>query len=140
MSVVGIDYGTKRIGVAYSASRELASPYEIIPNPGDPESAASRIAAIGAELEAELFILGVPRGNRHDAAAITARFEQLADLIRQKSCTEVVLWDESHSTVEAQALRADRGRKRGSRREDIDHEAAAVILQSWLDHERRKSS
>lgn len=126
--------------MAYSTSRELASPYGVIPNPGDPESAASRIAAIGAELEADLYVLGVPRGNRHDGAAIATRFERLADLIRQKSCTEVVLWDESHSTVEAASLRAARGHRNRRNREDIDHEAAAVILQSWLDHERRKSS
>lgn len=139
MSAIGIDYGTRRIGVAMSTSFELATPHSVLANPGDAEAAAEKIAALGKELDAEIYVVGVPKGNRHDAERIVTRFERLADLIRQKSCTEVVLWDEAHTTVDAAALRHDRGHRRKRGRDDIDHEAAALILQSWLD-QRRKSS
>jgi putative Holliday junction resolvase len=138
VSVVGIDYGTRRIGIAVSSSYELATPHSVIPNPGQDELVAEKVTSIGQELGAELYVLGVPRGNRTDGERIEARFSRLADLIRQKSCTEVLLWDESHTTVEAAALRHDRGRKKRRGRDAIDHEAAAVMLQSWLD-QRRKS-
>lgn len=137
--MIGVDYGSRRIGVAVSDSWELASPHSVLRS-GSDEEVAEKLARLGAELEAELFVVGVPRGNRQDAALITERFERLASLLRQKSCKEVVLWDESYSTAEAAAHRAATGKTWRRYKEEIDQEAAAVILQSYLDDRKRRGS
>lgn len=128
MSIVGIDYGARRIGIAVSDSGVLATPHSVVANVGD---AVERIAAIGREVEADLFVVGIAR--RAHASEGERRFRDFAETLRQKTCKEVVLWDEALSTVEAsEKLRAS-GRKRRDAERDIDMHAAAVILQSYLD-------
>ena len=128
MSLIGIDYGARRIGIAVSDSGVLATPHSVVPNEGD---ALSRIAAIAGDVGAELVVVGLARRARTSDGE--AKFHSFAEALRQKICKPVVLWDETLSTVEAaERLRAG-GRKRSRRNEDIDMYAAAVILQSWID-------
>lgn len=137
MSTIGIDYGTRRVGIAISYSDELASPHAVIANEGTPEDLAEKIAEIGEELEAERFVLGIPR--QAYRGAVIERLEAFAETLRQRSCKEVHLWNEAYTTVEADARRRERGAKRKKRKETIDMEAAAIILQSWLDERRGES-
>jgi putative transcription antitermination factor YqgF len=129
VSLIGIDYGGRRIGVAVSESGVLASPHSVIEND---ERAMTRLEDLAREIEADTFVVGVARRSR--SAAGERKFVAFADALRQKTCKTVVLWDETLSTVEAnERLRAS-GRK--SSPHDIDMYAAAVILQSYLDSRR----
>jgi putative transcription antitermination factor YqgF len=134
VGVIGIDYGGKRIGIAVSDSGVLASPHSVMPNEGD---VIGRIAALGAELEADTYVVGLARRARSTAGE--EKFRRFAEDLRQRTCKPVVLWDETLSTVEAAERLRTGGRKRSARK-DIDMYAAAVILQSWLDHSPRRSS
>jgi putative Holliday junction resolvase len=128
MSYVGIDYGTRRIGIAVSDSGILATPHSVVRNEGD---VVATLAALIAELSAETIILGLPRrpkSNDHEKT-----YRDLADRLRQKTCKEVVLWDETLSTADAASRLRETGRKRRDAERDIDMHAAAVILQSYLD-------
>ena len=128
MPVIGIDYGGRRIGIAVSDSDILATPHSVIRNDGD---VIGRIAALGQQLNAETYVLGVARRTRSTAGE--EKFRRFADQLRQRTCKPVVLWDETLSTVEAtERLRAG-GRKPQKGRHDIDMYAAAVILQSYID-------
>lgn len=140
MILLGIDWGERRIGLAISWSGELASPLRIIEARSSLEETIETLAAVVHEVEADMLILGVPAGSRHDAGAIHDRFSGIADLLRQKTCKRVALWDESYSTTEALALRNQLPRRRGRSRAPIDSAAAAVILQSYIDAESRKDS
>lgn len=142
--VLGIDLGTRRIGVAVSdPTGTLASPHSVVERSGDPGGDRQRLAALVSELEVELVVVGLPlsmSGAVGPAAeAAQADAAALAELVN----VEVVLYDERLTTVSAdRALRAaqghDRGRARGrDRRRAIDPAAAAVMLQSWLDGPRR---
>ncbi|MBW3671114.1 MAG: Holliday junction resolvase RuvX [Acidobacteria bacterium] len=137
MATIGIDYGTRRVGIALSYSEELASPHSVLRNEGDPHDLATRIVELGEKLGADRFVLGVPK-QAYRGAAIE-KLESFAEILRQKSCKEVHLWNEAFSTVEADARRQERGAKRRNRKETIDMEAAAVILQSWLDERSAES-
>lgn len=137
MSVIGVDYGTRRIGIALSDSWELATPHSVVRS-GTDEEVSEKLARLGNELDAELFVIGVPSGGRRNASSIIERYERLAALLRQKSCKDVVLWDESHSTMEAASNRRDAGKNWRKYKEEIDKEAAAVILQSFLDDRKRR--
>jgi putative Holliday junction resolvase len=127
--VIGIDYGAKRIGIAVSASGEIATPHSVLRNEGD---AIGKLAKLGEELEATLFVVGIARGE--------ARFRDFAERLRQRSCKEVVLWDEALTTVEASERLRAAGRKRRDAEREIDMHAAAVILQSYLDDRARRAS
>lgn len=132
--VVCVDLGGRRIGIAVSDSGVLATPHSVIRNEGD---VAEAVARIGRELEAETFVIGIPRQTHVSRGE--DRYRSFAESLRQKTCKTVVLWDETLSTVEAgEQLRAA-GHSRRDARESIDMHAAAVILQSWLDARRRTS-
>ena len=128
MSVIAIDLGTRRIGVAVSDSGILATPHSVVRNEGD---VLATLAALAAELDADTIVLGIPR--RNHASAADRKYHDFAEALRQKTCRRVVLWDESLSTVEAAERLRDNGRSRRDARKDIDMHAAAVILQSYLD-------
>lgn len=140
VAVIGIDFGSRRIGIALSESLELASPHSVIRYGGNVDEAVVKIARIASELEASLLVLGVPRGGRRDSEQITARFEVIAGRLREATSAEVVLWDEAFSTTEAASKRAEVGKNWRRYRDEIDKEAAAVILQSYLDERARRQS
>ena len=132
MSLIGIDLGARRIGIAISDSGVMASPHSVMRNEGD---VIAKLERLSNELDADTFVLGIPR--RTHASAAEEKYRRFAEDLRQRSCKRVVLWDESLSTVEAaEQLRAG-GRSRRDAQRDIDMHAAAVILQSYLDDRSR---
>ena len=135
MAIVGIDYGSRRIGVAVSESGEIATPHSVVRNEGD---AVEKLAALGRELDAETFVVGIAR-LAHGTAG-ERRFRDFAESLRQRTCKEVVLWDEALSSVEAAENLRAAGRSRRDAEREIDMHAAAVILQSYLDDCARRAS
>lgn len=136
MIVLGIDWGTRRIGLAVSWSGEIASPLEVVAAGSSTEETLERIRLVHERVEAEEAVLGVPAGTRHDAAEVRKRFDAIAEALRQKTCKPVHLWDESYSTTEASMALRDAPKSRRKSRTPIDAAAAAVILQSWLDRQK----
>jgi putative holliday junction resolvase len=134
VSILGIDLGSRRIGIAISDSGVMATPHSVMRNEGD---VLAKLENLGTELEADTFVVGIPR--RTHASANDQKYRDFAEALRQRTCKTVVLWDESLSTVEAsERLRAS-GRNRREAQKDIDMHAAAVILQSYLDEHGRTS-
>jgi putative Holliday junction resolvase len=132
---LGIDPGDARIGVARSdPSGFLATPVETVRRgKGD----LARIAALVAEDEAVEVVVGLPRslsGGEGPAAAKTREFA--VRLARRVAPVPVRLCDERLTTVSAEAMLRDRGRKGGKRRAVVDQAAAVLILQNALDTER----
>jgi len=128
MSLMAIDYGGRRIGIAVSDSGVVATPHSVVRNEGDIVEKLTRLAK---ELDAETIVVGLPR--RAHASAAERKFRDLAERLRQTTCKEVVLWDETLSTAEAAAQLRDRGVGRREAQRDIDMHAATVILQSYID-------
>ena len=128
---MGIDYGGRRIGIAVSESGVLATPHSVIQND---ERMLDRLARVAEDVAADTIVVGVARRSRSNAGE--AKFHRFAEELRQRTCKSVVLWDESHSTIEA----AERLRDSRKSKDDIDMYAAAIILQSYLDHRAGRSS
>ncbi|MCW2795674.1 MAG: Holliday junction resolvase YqgF [Nocardioides sp.] len=112
----------------------LATPVETVPRGrGD----LARIVAILAEEEAIEVVVGLPRslsGGEGPSAAKVRVFA--AELARRLAPVPLRLVDERLSTVSAEAMLRDRGRKGGKRRAVVDQAAAVLILQHALDTER----
>jgi putative Holliday junction resolvase len=138
---LGIDLGSRRIGVALCDSGEvLASPWETVERSGDRALDHRRLLALAEEAEAEIVVVGLPLaldGSIGPAAeGVLAEVEEL----RAATSLPVETYDERLTTVTATRLLREGGVKGKARRQVVDKVAAAVILQSWLDgraHDRR---
>lgn len=138
---LGIDPGDVRIGVARTdPSAILATPEETVARSADGGTAdLDRIAALVDETRAVIVYVGLPRslsGGEGPAAGKVREFARsLATRIRP---CPVHLVDERLSTVTAEAVLRERGRKGQKRRAVVDQAAAVVILQSAIDSERAR--
>jgi putative Holliday junction resolvase len=131
--IMGIDYGTARIGIAMSDELQmLAHPSETIAlaKVADP---VGRIAALVAEKDVELIVVGLPR---HMNGAVGDSAEQASDFakkLQSKVTCKVRTWDERLSTVAAQRALREAGKSVRQTRGYIDQVAAQMLLQSYLD-------
>jgi putative Holliday junction resolvase len=131
---LGIDIGTRRIGVALSDSAgTVATPYEVVDRSGDRGRDHRRIAALVDEAGADVVVVGMPLSLDGSVGPAAQAVLDEVDQLRGVVAAEIVTWDERLSTVQAErSLRAGLVRK-GKRRRVVDQVAATVILQSWLD-------
>jgi putative holliday junction resolvase len=132
--VIGVDLGSRRIGVAVSdASGSVAGPLATVERTGDLARDHRALADLVAEEEAEMVVVGLPlspSGRRGPAArAAEEEIEALAAALP----VPVETWDERFTTVEAGRTLVEMKVRASDRRKTIDKMAAAVMLQSWLD-------
>ena len=131
---IALDPGTKRIGVAGSDPLGIAvKPLPFIP--ARPEAEALRkIAEVAREREAETVIIGLPLnmdGSEGPAAGAARAFgDKVAAALPG---VEVVYWDESLTTDEAEKRLLAKGLSHRERKGVIDSLSAAILLKSWLD-------
>ncbi len=134
---LGVDVGDVRIGVASSdPSGIIATPVETVARgAGD----LARLRALALEHDAVEVVVGLPRSlsGREGPAAVKVRgfAASLADALAGDS-VPVRLCDERLSTVSAESVLREQGRKGKKRRAVVDQAAAVVILQNALDTER----
>lgn len=134
MRIMGLDMGTKTIGIAISDALLLtAQGVEVIRRTSEKADIA-RIDALITEYEVHALVLGWPRHMNGSVGERAIAAEAFAELLRDAfpDC-EVLLWDERLSTVAANRslLEADVSRKK--RKQVIDKMAAVYILQGYLD-------
>lgn len=133
MRVLAVDPGDARIGLALSnPSGTLARPLTIIEHTAR-DADAARIVALAAEHAAEAIIVGEPLDTDGRPTPQARKARRLAAAIREHTEIPVVLWDESGSSQAAQEARFASGIGKQGRQAPVDAEAAAVILQSYLD-------
>jgi putative Holliday junction resolvase len=131
--LLGIDPGTRRIGVAVSDELGLiATPVEVIQRQSL-ERDLDRIRAIAADLQAQGIVVGWPLSLNGHAGPMAKSAEVFASHIADSLEYPVQVWDERLSTVEARQYQSRRDRRRGA---PIDAHAAAVMLQHYLDAHR----
>jgi putative Holliday junction resolvase len=134
--VLALDLGSKRVGVAVSdATATLASPLTTIERSGDRSKDHHRVAALVAEEDVGLVVVGLPTNMDGSAgpAAVAAQAEAEALVAVLAGAAAVVLVDERLTTVSADRVLLERGQRAPARRRVVDQVAAAVLLQGWLD-------
>lgn len=134
MRVLGIDLGSKRIGIATSdRSGTIATPYTVLLRCGSMGGDHRNIAKMVVEEEAEAVIVGLPLNmdGSEGKAAQAARVEaaRMATVVG----VPVHVHDERLTTVEADRVLMEQKMNAQARRRVVDKVAAAVMLQSWLD-------
>lgn len=142
MKLLALDVGDRRIGVAVSdATGLIANPLTVIRRASKAED-FGHIARLVRERGVEGLVVGHPLNADGSAGPQAQRVERyaaaLASALQAEGLnTPIVLWDEHRSTLRAQEVMIAAGRKRKDRQRRIDAVAAAVILQDYLDEQRR---
>jgi putative holliday junction resolvase len=134
---VGVDLGSRRIGIAVSDGRgALAFPRPRIDRGRDRRADHQAIAAVVEEVGAQVVVVGLPLSldGRHAAAAVAAQAEadELAAVLDERG-VRVETFDERLTTVSAESAMAAAGKRSVERRRSVDSAAATVLLQAWLD-------
>ncbi|RMH43500.1 MAG: Holliday junction resolvase RuvX [Deltaproteobacteria bacterium] len=138
MRVVGLDVGSKTIGVALSDELGIAAhPIDTLARRGTDEDAA-RIAAFVAERGAQAVVVGLPLELSGAVGRRARRVRVLIDALRRRLGDGVPVheWDERFSTAAVERVLIDADVSRARRKQVVDKQAAAYILQGWLDAQR----
>lgn len=139
---LGIDYGTRRIGLALSdATGLLARPWKTIARGGAAAGTAAMLASEIAALQREddglsAIVIGFPRRLSGEHTDQTAAVTELASHLGTLVDLPIILQDERLTSREAESLLARRERDWRKRKQQLDAVSAAVILQDYLDDAR----
>lgn len=134
--ILAVDPGDARIGLALSdPTGTLARPLTIIEHEARDKDAA-RIAALAARHKVEAIIVGEALDSDGRPTPQARKARRLAAALREQTQVPVQMWDESGSSQAAHEARLAKGVGRKRRQQAVDAEAAAVILQSYLDARR----
>ncbi len=137
--VLGIDLGSRRIGVAVSDGLGLtAQPRTTLPRHGGMRD-MDAIAKAAREADADRIVVGLPLDPEGNEGPAAARARAFAEKLHATLQLPVELCDESFSTVEAEDVLIAADLSRARRKQVVDKVAAAIILQRWLDAHRGPS-
>lgn len=137
MRILGLDYGSKTVGVSVSDSLGLiAQPLETITRKDENKlrQTLARIEELAKEYQAERLVLGLPKNMNNTMGDRAEKSLEFQAMLQRRTGLEVVMWDERLTTVEANRTLMDSGVRRENRKEVIDKVAAAFILQGYLDY------
>lgn len=131
--ILAVDPGSKNIGIALSdPTGTIANPLIVLKHISKPANAAA-IVELANVHQAELILVGQSLDKHGQPTYEGRRSARLAAEIQSRSDVEVLLWDESFSTLAAQKAQIAMGTPRKKRKGHLDELAATVILQSYLD-------
>jgi len=134
MRALGIDLGSKRIGIAVSdRSGTIASPLTMIPRSGSVKRDHEQIRKLVIEEEAELLVVGLPLNMNGSVGPAAKAAVAEADALATVVGVPVITFDERRTTVTADRALIEAGISARARRKLVDKVAAAVLLQTWLD-------
>jgi putative Holliday junction resolvase len=137
MRFLGIDVGRARIGVALADEvLRTARPLRVVERRGDVPDLAV-LSALAAEFEVTQAVVGLPLNMDGTEGASAAFARRFAAKLGEALELPVALQDERLSTFEAESRLRERGIAAKDQRALVDAEAAAVILQDWLDGSSR---
>jgi putative Holliday junction resolvase len=129
---LGIDLGSKRIGVAVS-SGTVASPIDTVERSGDRSRDHRRLLELAGEWEVDLLVVGMPYSLDGTVGPAAQGIVEEVEILRATTLLPIELYDERLTTVTAHRLLQEGGVGGRSRRQVVDKVAAAVLLQAWLD-------
>jgi putative holliday junction resolvase len=135
--VMALDLGEKRIGVAVSDElRLVAKSYVVVKRQSRREDFA-RYQTIITEQKITLLVIGLPITLGGEDSQKTAWVRDYADDLRAHITIPITFWDESLTTIEAEASLRERGIRGKKAKNRVDAVAAAFILQNYLDAQSR---
>ena len=137
MRILGLDMGTRRIGVALSDALGLtAQPLTVLVRTTTSEDLAA-VEAMVAHHHVDAVVVGLPLTLRGQRGPQAQRVMAFAEALRRRLSVPIHLVDERLTTVEGTRVLIEMGTRRRVRRQTIDRVAAQLILQQFLESQRR---
>lgn len=136
-ALLGLDFGTKRMGVAVSNSDQtIAVPVEtwLV---RDPSKNLVHLRELIDDYRAVGFVVGLPIRTNGEEGTAAAAVRVFGNWVAEKTAKPLAFIDERYSSAEAELLIWSRGESPAKRSQPLDSLAAKVILQSYLDDPRR---
>ncbi|MGC8832856.1 MAG: Holliday junction resolvase RuvX [Armatimonadota bacterium] len=137
MKILGLDVGSRRIGVAVSELADVVVPVCVI-NRGPREM--EQIAAMVRERGIELVVVGLPTGRSGEIGPQAQAVLEFVEALRGVLNVPVETWDESFTTAEAEEILIEADLSRAKRRKVLDAAAAVILLRSYLESVQPKCS
>lgn len=136
MRIMGLDFGSKTVGVAISDPLLItAQGIEIIRRKEENKlrQTLARIEELIVEYGVEEIVLGLPKHMNNTEGVRVELTEEFKDKLERRTGLPVTLWDERLTTVAADKVMIEAGIRREERKEHVDRIAACLILQGYLD-------
>lgn len=136
MRIIGLDYGSKTVGVAMSDPLGItAQAVETIWRKDENKlrKTCARIEELIRENGVERIVLGLPKHMNNDIGERAEKALAFGDMLKRRTGLEVVMWDERLTTIEAERTLIENKVRRENRKQYIDQIAAVFILQGYLD-------
>ena len=137
MRIMGLDFGSKTVGVAVSDALLItAQGVEIIRRKDENKlrQTLARIEELIEEYEVGEIVLGLPKHMSATEGVRVELTEEFREKLERRTGLNVVMWDERLTTVYADRIMMEAGVRRENRREYVDAIAASYILQGYLDY------
>lgn len=142
MRILGLDYGSKTVGVAVSDPLGFtAQGVEIIRRKSENKmrQTLARIEELIAQYQVEEIVLGLPKNMNNTLGDRAEKSLELKETLERRTGLPVVMWDERLTTVFANRVLMETGVRRENRKEHVDEIAAVFILQGYLDYLANKN-
>ena len=136
MRIMGLDYGTKTVGVAISDPLGLtAQAIETIERKEENKlrRTCARIEELIEKYDVDKIVLGFPKHMNNDIGERAEKSLEFRDILHSRTGLEIIMWDERLTTVEAERTLIESNVRRENRKKHIDQIAAVFILQGYLD-------
>ena len=136
MRIMGLDYGSKTVGVAISDPLGItAQGIETIERKMENKlrQTLARIQQLAEEYEVEKGGVGLPKHMNNDIGERAEKSLEFAEMVKKRTGLEVVMWDERLTTASAERTLIESNVRREDRKKYIDKIAAVFILQGYLD-------
>lgn len=136
MRVMGLDYGSKTVGVAISDPLGItAQGIETIERKEENKlrKTLARIEELVKEYEVEKIVLGFPKNMNNTIGERAEKSLELKAMLERRIGIPVIMWDERLTTVEAERTLMESNVRRENRKKYVDKIAAVFILQGYLD-------
>ena len=136
MRIMGLDYGSKTVGVAVCDPLGItAQAVETITRKSENKlrQTLARIQELAQEYGVEQIVLGYPKNMNNTLGERAQKTEELKADLERRTGLPVILWDERLTTVAAERVLIESGVRRENRKKSVDQIAAVMILQGYLD-------
>lgn len=137
MRIIGLDFGSKTVGVALSDELLItAQGIEIVRRKSENKlrQTLARIEELIKEYNVEKIVLGFPKNMNNSEGERCEKTLEFKEMLERRTGLTVELWDERLTTVAADNLMMEAGIRRENRKEYVDQIAASFILQGYLDY------
>ena len=136
MRILGLDYGSKTVGVAVSDPLGLtAQAVETIwrKQENHLRQTLARIDELAAEYQVERIVLGYPKNMNNTIGERAEKALEFQQMLEKRTGLQLIMWDERLTTVEANRTLMEASVRRENRKKYLDQLAAVFILQGYLD-------